>query len=746
MLLCTCLTSLYGERIFMINSKGLYIQLYSLHGLIRGSDLELGRDADTGGQTKYVLELANILSTYPEVGKVELITRLISDKSVSSDYSVPIEKVNDKLDIVRIKCGGGKYIRKELLWNHLEEFIDKSIKYLKAKKRLPDFIHSHYADAGYVCAELSKFFGLPFFHTSHSLGKDKQGKLIQDGVSSEMIEKRYKMSRRITAEEQIYFNADLIVTSTSQEVENHIYHYTGISQSKFRVIPPGINLDKFFPYNEERNFDKKTALLLKQINREFLKFFVKVDKPLILTLCRPDRRKNISGLITAYGEDKQLQKKANLAIYAGVREDIQTMEDNEREVLTEILLLMDKYNLYGKMAIPKKHDTDIEVPELYRIAARTNGVFVNASLSETFGLTLLEASASGLPVVTTEEGGPRDIINNCKNGIKVDVSNPAYIAAALNKILDNKKLWNEYSVNGINNVKRFYTWETHSKIYLNEAIKILNEQSKVQNTFAETGRKLFDMKKLIATDIDYTLVGDDNSLNEFDEIIKNMQPRIGFAVATGRVIDSTMEILKQKNIVMPDILITSVGSEIYYYYNGQLNYSKGWDAHISNQWQRDKIVQLLSKFNFLKFQELKNQRKFKISYYTSNSKKNLNMVRELLIKNKIKCNLIFSHGQYLDILPYRASKGRAIRYLAYRWNMPFENILVAGDSGNDAEMLKGDLLGVVVGNYSTELEVLKGSNRVYFSSKEYAAGIIDGINHYNFLSDKGVLDAVEANH
>ncbi len=74
----------------MINSKKLYIQLYSLHGLIRGTDLELGRDADTGGQTKYVLELANILSTYPEVEKVELITRLINDKSVSSDYWVPI--------------------------------------------------------------------------------------------------------------------------------------------------------------------------------------------------------------------------------------------------------------------------------------------------------------------------------------------------------------------------------------------------------------------------------------------------------------------------------------------------------------------------------------------------------------------------------------------------------------------------------------------------------------------------------
>ena len=65
------------------NNKGLYIQLYSIHGLIRGHDLELGRDADTGGQTKYVFELANTLSTYPEVEKVELVTRWTPHRDVS---------------------------------------------------------------------------------------------------------------------------------------------------------------------------------------------------------------------------------------------------------------------------------------------------------------------------------------------------------------------------------------------------------------------------------------------------------------------------------------------------------------------------------------------------------------------------------------------------------------------------------------------------------------------------------------
>lgn len=723
--------------------KGLYIQLYSIHGLIRGHNLELGRDADTGGQSKYVYELAQMLSTYPEVEKVELVTRWINDKKVSSDYSVSVEQVNDKFDIVRIRAGGGKYIRKELLWNHLEEFIDKSIKYLKAKGRLPDFIHSHYADAGYVCSELTKFFGIPFLHTSHSLGKDKIQKLTNDGISLDVMEKRYKISQRISAEEKIFYYADMIVTSTKQEIENHLKHYHNASESKFTVIPPGINLDKFYSYNEQKSWDEQTSKLIKHINQEYMKFFVTINKPLILSLCRPDRRKNISGLITAYGEDKKLQEKANLAIYAGIRDDIQTMEENEREVLTEILLLMDKYNLYGKMAIPKKHDTEIEVPELYRMAAATSGIFVNAALSETFGLTLIEAAASGVPVVTTQDGGPRDIIENLDHGIKVDVTDNKNISNALHKILDDKNLWKKYSDNGIKNVKKFYSWEAHTEKYLHEMKKILDSQSKVQDSFAETGRKLLDMEKLIVSDIDYTLLGDDNSLDEFKTTLADLPTKIGFGVATGRVVESAVDVIRKNNIPLPDLFITSVGSEIYYNYKGDLIYSDGWDAHISHLWQRDKIVELLSRFKFLKYQEQANQRKFKISYYTEDNQENLNKVRELLLDNKIKCNLIFSHGQYLDILPYRASKGKAIRYLAYRWNIPFENILVAGDSGNDLEMLKGDMLGVVVANYSPELERLKGLRRIYFSDKKFAAGITDGIKYYNFINEERKVHAVE---
>ena len=91
-----------------MNKKGLYIQMFSIHGLIRSENMELGHDADTGGQIKYVIELGKALSRHKDVQKVDLLTRLIADKSCSNDYSRPIETVNEKFRIVRLQCGGKK--------------------------------------------------------------------------------------------------------------------------------------------------------------------------------------------------------------------------------------------------------------------------------------------------------------------------------------------------------------------------------------------------------------------------------------------------------------------------------------------------------------------------------------------------------------------------------------------------------------------------------------------------------------
>ncbi len=725
-----------------MTTNGPTVHLFSLHGLVRSSNLEMGRDADTGGQVKYVLELGRCLSERDDIGRVDLFTRLIADKRVSDDYSQPVEVINDKFRIVRIQCGGRKYLRKELLWPHLEEYVDKTIKFIRRHQDFPDIVHGHYPDAGYVATQLADILGLPFVYTGHSLGRAKKARLLEQEMSEAEMIKRFKIDHRIHIEEQILARADLIVTSTNHEIEKQYGLYDNREVPHYEVIPPGIDIETFYPYyhdllddsDRSENARYAQASMLGELNR----FFSNPEKPLILALSRPDKRKNISGLVKAYGEDLELQAMANLAVFAGLRKDIDAMADNEKEVLTEMLLAMDRYDLYGKMAIPKKHDFEYEVPALYRIAAEKRGLFINPALTEPFGLTLLEASATGLPIVATNDGGPNDIIRNCQNGILVDVADTVEISTAIRKIITDKGRWEQYSKNGILNVRKHYTWQSHAGRYAQKIRNLIDGNHKlVLNTAKPSdaiGRRLLRLTHFLITDIDNTLIGDDNSqLEMLLQLLGTHRNRIGFGVATGRSSDSTRKILKKYGIPDPDVIICSVGSALFY---GQsMTPSPGWASHIANRWNREKIVALLQDFDFLEYQEADAQRRFKVSYYMDPGKDQISAIHHRLLQHRCRYTLVYSHDRYLDILPFRASKGKAIRYLSYRWEIPLGNFLVCGDSGNDEEMLRGVPRAVVVGNYSHELEELRGGRNIYFAQHDCAGGIIEGLKHYRFFDD-----------
>ena len=725
----------------MDSGKGLHIQMFSIHGLLRAENMELGHDADTGGQIKYVIELCNTLSRSNKIEQVDLFTRLIQDKSCSDDYSLPTEQINNKFRIIRIQCGGRKYIRKELLWPFLDEFVDKTIKFIQQEKKIPDLVHGHYPDAGYVSRELARFFGIPFVYTGHSLGKSKKKQLLNQGMDINDINKKLKIDHRIDMEEGVLKYVDLIITSTNQEIEGQYGLYRNRTLARYKVIPPGIDIEKFHPYYHDtlsnNNGNEEALFANASVTRELDRFFQHPDKPIILALSRPDKRKNIGGLIKAYGEDNELQAMANLAVFAGIRKDISLKEDNERDVLTRMLLLMDKHNLYGKMAIPKKHDFEHEVPELYRIAAKKGGVFVNPALTEPFGLTLLESLACGLPIVSTHDGGPKDIISNCQGGILVDPRDSVAIAQAIKDILAHQDLWNEYSKNGIMNTRKFYTWENHVKNYVTAIERLCREYGssdiQVRKPSHSIGYRLSDLDHMLITDIDHTLVGGDKKeLADLMELLEKNRNHLGFGVATGRSLESAQKVLKAHGVMTPDIIISCVGSQIYY---GKAFYrDKGWESHISKNWKPGPMRACLEKIDFIRPQKKLFQGPYKLSYYMKPGKDRLARIHHVLTQNRCLYTLIYSHGKYLDLLPYRASKGKAIRYLSYKWEIPLKNFLVCGDSGNDEEMLRGDPCGVVVGNYSPELAVLKSSKKVYFADQSFARGIGEGISHYNFIN------------
>jgi sucrose-phosphate synthase len=217
--------------------------------------------------------------------------------------------------------------------------------------------------------------------------------------------------------------------------------------------------------------------------------------------------------------------------------------------------------------------------------------------------------------------------------------------------------------------------------------------------------------------------------------------KVGFGVATGRRLESTIQILKEWKVPIPDLIISSVGSEIHY--GPVIVEDSNWSKHISYNWKPLEIHKMVSTLPGLVLQPDTGQRKHKISYYIDPEKSpSIKDIIKYLRRNDIKTNVIFSHGEFIDFLPIRASKGQAVRHFALKWGIAFDRILVAGDSGNDGEMLKGNTLAVIVGNYSSELEKLKGATNIYFADGHYAKGISQGIDYYDFFGQLRIPEEV----
>ena len=428
-----------------------------LHGLIRSNSLELGRDSDTGGQTQYVMELVKSLANTPEVDQVDLVTRLINDSKIDSSYSKEQEFIEPGAQIVRFQFGPNKYLRKELLWPYLDELTQNLIQHYGKDENKPSCIHSHYADAGYVGVRLSQALKVPFIFTGHSLGREKKRKLLEAGLKINQIEKLYCISKRINAEEEALKYADIVVTSTKQESVHQYSQYHSFSPEKSNVIAPGVDHTKFHHIHSTTETS--------EIDNMMLPFLKDLRKPSILAISRAVRRKNIPSLVEAYGRSEKLKRKSNLILVLGCRDNTFKLDSQQRDVFQKIFEMIDKYNLYGKVAYPKKH-SPANIPSLYRWAASRGGIFVNPALTEPFGLTLLEASSCGLPIIATDDGGPKEIHAKCENGILVDVTDTNQLKIALEKGISNSSQWKLWSRNGIEGVHRHFSWKTHVRNYL----------------------------------------------------------------------------------------------------------------------------------------------------------------------------------------------------------------------------------------------------------------------------------------
>jgi len=204
------------------------------------------------------------------------------------------------------------------------------------------------------------------------------------------------------------------------------------------VVPNGVTLNKFKIRNSK--FKMKGKLGLK-------------DQFVIMTIARLEKVKGIEYLIEAMEILNSKFKIQPQPISNGLGQNSKLFiigdgsERKKLENLVENLNLQEKVKFFGQILNEK-------IPEFLASA----NCFVLPSVSEGFGIVILEAMAAGVPVIATNVGGIPDIIENGKNGILVEPKNPEAIVKAIIKIFSDSQFAQKLVQNANANLTR-YDWD-----------------------------------------------------------------------------------------------------------------------------------------------------------------------------------------------------------------------------------------------------------------------------------------------
>jgi sucrose-6F-phosphate phosphohydrolase len=244
---------------------------------------------------------------------------------------------------------------------------------------------------------------------------------------------------------------------------------------------------------------------------------------------------------------------------------------------------------------------------------------------------------------------------------------------------------------------------------------------------------------LFVSDLDHTLVGDDYALNQLQQCLEEHRQTHGTKIvyATGRSLYLYRELEREKGLMTPDALITSVGTEIYFD-PSQIHYDPSWAEILSQGWNREKIVKIANKYPQLTSQPESEQNPFKISYYLP-EKEAVTVIPQLKVElsaTELQTKLVYSGSWDLDILPINGDKGLALRFLREKWDIEPHKTVACGDSGNDIALFQGQERGIIVGNAKNELRQWYENHQKshhYLSTASYAGGILEGLKHFGFL-------------
>lgn len=254
----------------------------------------------------------------------------------------------------------------------------------------------------------------------------------------------------------------------------------------------------------------------------------------------------------------------------------------------------------------------------------------------------------------------------------------------------------------------------------------------------------FDLDaRLLVSDIDGTLLENGQptaGLEALRAIVEIKRPDVRFVYATGRTMKSTEALIEHGVLPKADAVVPSVGTELWM--NPFRNADSEYDAFVSNGFNRERVFATAVSFLQIRPQPDEFQSPMKASFYLEDAKV-VPRFEELLSRADAGGRVVYSCDRFLDVIPHRAGKRNAVNYLRRRMGILRPNVLVAGDSGNDLDMLsEPGFCSVVVGNAEKELEQIGESPSEYRSTLPHAAGVLEGAEVFDFWSkdDRRIVD------
>lgn len=260
---------------------------------------------------------------------------------------------------------------------------------------------------------------------------------------------------------------------------------------------------------------------------------------------------------------------------------------------------------------------------------------------------------------------------------------------------------------------------------------------------------------LICTDLDRTLIpnGSQPESPAAKEIFKMLVSReeVTLVYVTGRHRALIEQAIKDFDLPQPDFAIADVGTTTYQIDSSGWRQWGEWDTQIAPDWQglaHGEIYRLLSVFPVLRLQEKEKQNRHKLSFYVPLETDAQALAGEMdarLKQEGIKANLIWSIDEMaglglLDVLPASANKLHAIRFLMQRKSFLQKDVIFAGDSGNDLDVLMSDIPSVLVANadVDTKARAANANKASLYIAKggylgmngNYSAGILEGAAYY----------------